>query len=285
MNKKVLLKKLLNQRSLIISSLLLIALFLLNSYFEIIAFHPLFITSKHDISVITWNIHCPEGTNEERQKQIANILLEIDADLVSLNEYLSDSCSVLDSMLRTRYEYYDLSASHTICGNALYSKLPLYDSGMIDTEVFMKPMSNIAATINISGDSVFIIGIHLPSNNDGDSSLSSLDRYKAQQKNRNWSISFVKKWVLEHNHPAIVMGDFNDFSFSAPCDSLKDIGMIDSWWEGGFGYGTTFHDGWMRLRIDHIFHSQELKLCGVEMIDTDLSDHNPMVAKFKVGKK
>jgi endonuclease/exonuclease/phosphatase (EEP) superfamily protein YafD len=78
------------------------------------------------------------------------------------------------------------------------------------------------------------------------------------------------------------MGDMNDFNRSAPLDTLTGGGLKDSWLEGGFGYGATFHKGWMRLRIDHILHSKELNLESIEVIETKLSDHNPVVAGFSL---
>ena len=89
--------------------------------------------------------------------------------------------------------------------------------------------------------------------------------------------------AAEAECPVIVMGDMNDFSCSSPMDSLKAVGMKNAWWEGGNGYGATFHDGWMRLRIDHILYSDELKLQSIKVIETNLSDHNPVVAGFSVN--
>ena len=66
---------------------------------------------------------------------------------------------------------------------------------------------------------------------------------------------------------------------------LRSCGLKDSWWEGGNGYGATFHDGMMRLRIDHVLHSDKLKLQNIKVIDTNLSDHNPVVAGFCVNKR
>lgn len=52
--------------------------------------------------------------------------------------------------------------------------------------------------------------------------------------------------------------------------------------KGGNGYGCTFHDGWLQLRIDHILHSKGLNLESIKVIDTDLSDHNAVVAGFSI---
>jgi endonuclease/exonuclease/phosphatase (EEP) superfamily protein YafD len=78
------------------------------------------------------------------------------------------------------------------------------------------------------------------------------------------------------------MGDMNDFNVSAPMDSLKDAGMKNAWWEGGFGYGATYHEGWLRLRIDHIYYNDKLRLKDVKVVKTDLSVHNILIADFSV---
>ena len=116
------------------------------------------------------------------------------------------------------------------------------------------------------------------------SDTTSYKKYKYAQENRSFQAHWTKKAILESKHPVIVMGDMNDFNCSAPIDTFSSCGLIDSWWEGGFGYGSTFHSGWMRLRIDHILHSKELKLESIKVIDTNLSDHNPVVAGFSVSK-
>ena len=88
----------------------------------------------------------------------------------------------------------------------------------------------------------------------------------------------TKEVALQSSHPVIIMGDMNDFNRSALLDTFAINGFRDSWWEGGNGYGHTFHSGWMRLRIDHILHSEQLVLKSIKVIGTNLSDHNPVVA-------
>ena len=52
---------------------------------------------------------------------------------------------------------------------------------------------------------------------------------------------------------------------------------------GSCGYGTTFHDGWLRLRLDHILYPKDkLELKSVKIIDSDLSDHNALIAGFDI---
>ena len=34
--------------------------------------------------------------------------------------------------------------------------------------------------------------------------------------------------------------------------NFKKTGMKDAWWEKGSGYGATYHNGWLSLRLDHV---------------------------------
>ena len=164
------------------------------------------------------------------------------------------------------------------------------NSGHVYVPIHGKSIQTIKATIAVSGDSVQILGVHMASNHYNGSSMgavlkndtSSYERYKYAQKQRCFQAHWTKNVVLESKHPIIVMGDMNDFNCSSPLDTLTSCGLRDAWWEGGNGYGYTFHSGWMRLRIDHILHSDKLKLQYIKVIETNLSDHNPVVGEFSI---
>ena len=270
---------------------LLIAVLYCNWKYEVIAIHPFYGNEHHELKVMTWNVHCSNGANIERQKEIANLILKVDADLVQLNEFNQDSCKVMDSLLRKKYQFTEEYQSHQICGDIFYSKRGMTNSGHVYIPIQGKGIQTIKATIAIGGDSVQIYGVHMASNHFDDSSIekefvseaTSYDRYKNAQEKRCFQAHWTKKAVQKSELPVIVMGDMNDFNKSRPVTILTSCGLKDSWWEGGNGYGTTFHNGWLRLRIDHILYSPKLKLCGIKVIETDLSDHNPVVAKFSVN--
>ena len=270
--------------------LLVVALYC-NWKFEVIALNPFWGEEKFELKVMTWNVHCSEGTDTNRQRKIAELVLKEDADFVQMNEFNQDSCKVIDSILKTKYPFTEEYQSHKYCGDIFYSKRVMSNSGHVYIPIQGKAIQTIKATIAIEGDSVQIFGVHMASNRYDDSSIekefvsdtSSYDRYKAAQEKRCFQTHWTKYAVLESVHPVIVMGDMNDFSCSAPLDTLSSCGLKNAWREGGNGYGATFHDGWMCLRIDHILYSEKLKLCGIKVIETDLSDHNPVIAKFSVN--
>lgn len=244
---------------------------------------------------MTWNVHCPEGTDSIKQRRIAELILEADADFVQLNEYYQDSCSVTDSILKTRYPYTEEYQSHKKNGDIYYSKRKMSNSGHVFIPIYGKAIQTIKATIAVGKDSVEVFGLHMYSNRYNVDTLElkvdftddkplSYQRYKEAKVLRCFQAHWTKVSVIESKHPVIVMGDMNDFNYSAPLDTFATCGLKDSWWEGGLGYGATFHDGWMRLRIDHILHSKELKLESIKVIETNLSDHNPVVAGFSLNK-
>jgi len=270
---------------LVVCAILLCILQVINKRYEIFALNVLGSCEISNLTVLTWNVHCADSASVGRQREIAELIIRQQSDFVLLNEYNQDKCSCLDSILKSHYPYTEEIHSRARCGDIFYSKYELYNSGNVYVPGWGNYVNTIQSTICIGSDSIQIFGVHMASNNKEDSlgtKGSIIDCYRHAQESRCYEAHWIKETIKKYQLPSIVMGDFNDFSFSAPCDSLKVIGMKDSWWEGGFGYGTTFHDGWMRLRIDHIFHSPDLKLCGVEIIDTDLSDHNPVVARFKI---
>lgn len=267
----------------------------INQKFEIIAFNTFFGFDDADLKVMTWNVHCSNGADCVRQQKIAETILQEDADFVLLNEFYQDSCQVIDSMLQTKYAYMEEYQSHQKCGDIFYSKRQMSNSGHVWIPIVGKSIQTIKATIAVGSDSVQVFGMHMASNSgDGSAIANGVDslkkiksfyqRYKLVQESRVFQAQWTKKNVMESCCPVIAMGDMNDFNCSAPLDTLVGAGLTDAWWEGGTGYGCTFHTGWMRLRIDHIMHSDGLELMDVKVIPTDLSDHNPVVAGFKIKK-
>jgi endonuclease/exonuclease/phosphatase (EEP) superfamily protein YafD len=245
------------------------------------------------LRVLTWNICGSNIENEGVQKGIARLVIAQDADFVQLNEFTSDSCLVIDSLLSEHYPYREDVNAKVRAGDVFYSKWPLVESGKYKTGIKNKTVQALQSKVIVNKDSVLIIGCHLWGNNhQGQIGVDNTDsipkvktfwgHYRNAQEKRKENLGNIKKKILECQLPAIVMGDMNDFNVSAPMDSLKDAGMKNAWWEGGFGYGATYHEGWLRLRIDHIYYNDKLRLKDVKVVKTDLSVHNILIADFSV---
>ena len=253
-----------------------------------IAFHLLRSEDYH-FRVLTWNICGSKIENKEEQDKIARLIIAQNADFVQLNEFTLDNCLVIDSLLSEYYPYKEDVNAKVIAGDVFYSKKKLEESGRYSSII----PNSMYSKLYIGEDSLYILGCHMAGNNyEGQIEIDDADslrrvktfwgRYRHAQEKRKKSASFLKKTILESSLPIIVMGDMNDFEVSAPMDSLRDVGMKNAWWEGGFGYGATYHEGWLRLRIDHIYYNEKLKLKDVKVVNTDLSDHNILIADFSI---
>lgn len=112
--------------------------------------------------------------------------------------------------------------------------------------------------------------------------------YEVGKRIRDYQARNVRRFIDEaraEGKTVIVAGDLNDWCGSTTLNTLMGEGndaLKDAWWEGGNGFGFTYQGWHLRLRLDHILYSDGLELQDVKVIDSDLSDHRPLVAKFKV---
>lgn len=109
--------------------------------------------------------------------------------------------------------------------------------------------------------------------------------YYAGKRIRDYEARNVRGFIDDTRavgRPVIVAGDLNDWCGSDCLDILMSNDLKDVWWEGGNGFGWTYFGWHLRLRLDHILYSGELKLVDVKVIDSDLSDHKPLMARFKL---
>lgn len=107
--------------------------------------------------------------------------------------------------------------------------------------------------------------------------------YEVGKRIRDYEAENVRRFIDEaraDGMPVIVAGDLNDWCGSDCLNALMSDDLKDAWWEGGCGFGWTYFGWHMRLRLDHILYSDELELVDVKVVDSDLSDHKPLVANF-----
>ncbi|MCQ2148549.1 MAG: endonuclease/exonuclease/phosphatase family protein [Bacteroidales bacterium] len=109
--------------------------------------------------------------------------------------------------------------------------------------------------------------------------------YRVGKRIRDYEAENVRRFVDEasfEGKPVIVAGDLNDWSGSYCLKTLMGKDLKDAWKERGRCFGWTFFGWGLRLRLDHILYSDELELVDVRVIDTDISDHKPLMARFRI---
>lgn len=269
------------KRRWVISGLLLCIIVALNAYTECFAFGCVNKDTKSDIKVMCFNVHLLNDSSEARACCISNIIVEEDPDFVFLTEYYgSSSDSLLNAML-AHYPYYDKSNRwDNNCGDVFFSRWS------IDTTENIKPRLSYGSMYRVQlsheKDTLAIYCCHLSSNL-LDFSPNKWDALQKGYEERAKEADILHDALAREPYPAIVMGDMNDISGSYTLRRIEAAGLADAWWKGGFGYGTTYHDHGLRLRLDHILYDEDrLTLTDVKVIDTDASDHNALVGGFMI---
>lgn len=236
-----------------------------------IALHSNYFAST--FSVLSYNVKCSSDNYYKNQIEIANEIIAESPDLIFLCEYSRSASSKLDSVLKHEghYSQYYRSGMNSVffCNEKIDSIIGI-DTGI---SVGRNALNNKIHLI-LQHDTITVFGCHLS---------SSRRNYLEGRKRRHREADSLKECIDREIHPVIVMGDLNDFSGSYSINRIKTSGLKDAWWEGGFGYGATFHLGIIRLRLDHILYQDErFELIDVKVIESNYSDHYALMAEFSI---
>lgn len=99
-------------------------------------------------------------------------------------------------------------------------------------------------------------------------------------------MDLVRDLLRDTNHPAIIMGDFNNTAYSYVYRELRSEGFDDAYKEAGNGFGKTFElNGILPLRIDFILPQNSMEILTFNNHEVPYSDHFPITASLKLGKK
>lgn len=193
---------------------------------------------------------------------IANEVLRLDADVVTLVEFGPENQKVLDE-LHAQYPYQETCWNVDGCDFAIVSKTPLSDAKGLDNWTGPPFMS---AKLGPEFGSLTIVGVHT-------------NRFPHQRSQLTQVLAFVK--YLETVPGRIVMmGDFNATPFSRITQTLADgLGLtrltyLPTW-------SATY--GLPQLAIDHIFVSPKIRALDHERIGEYAgSDHFPITMTLAI---
>lgn len=79
----------------------------------------------------------------------------------------------------------------------------------------------------------------------------------------------------------VVGGDFNSTPDNPTLRPLADAGLRDAWKECGKGDGYTYPAATPSKRIDYLFLTANVHCSAAEVIDTQVSDHRPLLVTFR----
>jgi endonuclease/exonuclease/phosphatase family metal-dependent hydrolase len=179
----------------------------------------------------------------------------------------------------------------------IFSKYPIIEF----QRIFSSENKNVAcafyADLDTGNDTIRIINVYLESmfidKKLVKESVENLD--KTEEKSKIIGNKLAKGFLLHEKqikqiipyiqrskYPVILGGDLNSVPNSYEYQQILYY-LTDSFPAVGKGSGTTFHEFKYPLRLDYLFHSEEIQPVKVEIRkETKLSDHYPVVGLFKL---
>ena len=237
------------------------------------------------VRVATYNIHKCRGLDRRvRPERIADVLREIDADIIALQEVLSVSNGSREKD-QARFIAEELGMHHTVgktrmlkggvYGNVVLSRYPLVETQNYDISVRGREQRGcLRVDIEVGEVGVLhIFNVHL-----GTAFLER--RYQARK--------LLDDAILNHNElrgSRIMLGDFNEWTRGLATKLLASH-MVSADIKLHLQRTKTYPGVLPLLHLDHIYFDSELHLhcMTLHRSRTALvaSDHLPLVADFRL---
>jgi len=247
--------------------------------------------------------------NPKSRYQIYNFLDFESLNIVCFQEFFHDESGIkfetidtLTQLLQTPYykEGYTHNLNGLKFGLCTFTKYPIVESGNV---IFESNPNNsfIYTDVVIEKDTVRIYNAHLGSigfgyadykilggkgfpKHDyqpaGDQSI--IPRLIGGYQSRTIQVERLLNHIAECKYPIILCCDLNDIPNSYNYRRLSSQ-FTDAFTEAGTGIGSTYIGDFPFLRIDYLFHSDELKLCSFKTYNNHFSDHKAIRGTFELN--
>ncbi|MFK7817566.1 MAG: endonuclease/exonuclease/phosphatase family protein [Planctomycetaceae bacterium] len=221
-----------------------------------------------------------EDAVQKRLGEMAELIQSEDPDIVFLSEVLREcgpcpvnQLAVLAEKAGFPYTAYGENYTFGIPffkvagGNAILSKTPLDGIDNLDLhgrQPFWVTSNNrrvLFCSTKLGGNTVLLGAIH----NDSRSGPNNL----AQTKQ-------ILNWIGDR--PAVLGGDFN----ADPGEPSIDLFRNSNRWSGRIEGKQTFPSTAPNQKLDYVFAPATWKLSEHQVIDSELSDHKPVVSTFEI---
>lgn len=267
--------------------------------------------NPNQIKILSYNVRLfniyewlsDPGTNQD----ILNFIRSEHPDVICLQEFYTSPeknyqpQKIKQFFSETPYNYIHYSfknGKNSGYGIATYSRYPIVNQGTIG---FQKTSNDAIFTdIVIKKDTIRIYNNHLQSVQLQKRNYSFLDtlkfryddeqikeikdisvRLKTAYIKRSSQVDAISKHIKSSAFPVIVCGDFNDTPVSYSYRKMRK-GLKDAFISAGQGTGSTYQGIFPYFRIDYIFHDNQFKPLLFERVETQLSDHFPILCVFEI---
>jgi endonuclease/exonuclease/phosphatase (EEP) superfamily protein YafD len=158
----------------------------------------------------------------------------------------------------------------------LFSKIELLEGGI---NYLVKPdIPSAEILVKVNGSIIRILGLHPRPPVPGESYSS-----KSKDKELVQAAIYLNKQIEDEHQ--ILIGDLNDVAWSIASKGFKELtGMQDP--RAGRGFYSTFPT-WspVKIPLDHIFCSKDLRIVDFKVLENIGSDHFPIHILFHIPDK
>lgn len=242
-------------------------------------------TETANLSVMTFNAHFLRGDGTDK------LILENLSDVMIFQEAYEKNFKPIENQLKDYYsEHYNLLS--------IYSKYPIIETKQINFPVEKNKGIAAYADIDTGTDTIRIINIYMETMRiDKNLVKSAIEAENSVEVEKNTKkienkliagmikhenqLSEIIPFIKNSKHPVIVGSDLNSTPASYEYFQLTQH-LSDSYIEVGSGNATTFHGFKFPIRIDYLFHSEEIKPISGHIIRKKFSDHYPVFVQYKL---
>lgn len=258
---------------------------------------------------IEWKRNNNKGS-QTRMKMMDQIK-EQNADVLCFQEFFTSTDTTYYNNLsyivkELGYPYYYFSHDNDgyllWYGQAIFSKYPLIDSGLIRYPSPSLPEALLHADMVFNGDTIRLYTTHLQSvqfqkkdyqtiediKNTNEKAVKNsrgvFSKLKRGVINRSGQADIVRAEIAKSPYPFILTGDFNDVPNSYTYFTIKDDDLQDAFLMTGLGIGRTYYNIAPTLRIDYILTTKKFSVKQFNRIIKNYSDHYMLVADVQLKK-
>ena len=238
-------------------------------------------SEKADFKVLTFN----NKYNDYGLEEVKNYIKSFNADVIFLQEsgYSGLGNSDFEEM---KYSLHNRRIS-------FFSKYQIVEQ---DTIPLIDKGKSVYADVIIKGKRIRFVNVYLepfqlhksmvkPTEDleeNGTKAKSLVRRFMPVFKKHEEQVQILKNFIEKSPYPVILAGDFNSVPNSYEYYTISGV-LKDCFLESGKGFGTSFHDYKIPIRIDYVFSSENLKSTYYQVDRSQkLSDHYPVLVKFSL---
>ena len=284
------------------------------SYAPISIYMPLNLKSSTPpegaIKIISYNVSIYGGNYKYEQgfETIRDYLFDEDPDIICLQEDVDSWRRYCFQHYQKKYAYNDTVHFYTgdiENGVGIHTRFPIIRRERIPYK--SNNNGSVAWYLKIDNDTLLVInnhfeGTHLSKEDreayreiikgdmKGDTirkeSKKLLVTLAESSAKRAPQIEAVCQYIEEYRqYPIVLCGDFNDNPISYSRHRMAQV-LNDCFVETGRGLGLSFYQKGFYFRIDHIFHSDDIKAYNCKVDNKiDASDHYPIICWLKIDGK